>query len=176
MSEKKQLPNDDLNGYLFSVEILVKGATNGRALEILTHHLNTDGIADYRIIKGINLGRIIEANLNQQKDKLVQPKSGAITDKRTTEPQIPVKKENKSVEAKNATKSSYKPIIKQIEQFKEDRTLVRIALIKGKGVKISIPCRILNYDWNTGNITAYHVDEKKVYSIDLNEIDELTSG
>ncbi|MEX2103992.1 MAG: hypothetical protein WD907_01490, partial [Bacilli bacterium] len=166
-SEKKET-DDELNGYLFSVEVLVKGRTNGHALEALTHLLNEEQVTDYRIIKGINLGQIIVANLDKPKEKITQPKSGAILDQKS---QITiVKKENKVVEPKG-TKLKQQPMIEQIQQFKEDKSLIRLTINKGKGLKLSIPCRILNYDWTSGNITAYHVDEMKVYSIDLNEID-----
>ncbi|MEX2415535.1 MAG: hypothetical protein WD424_05275 [Paenibacillaceae bacterium] len=171
-NEKKE-NNEEYNGYLFSIEVLVKGRTNGHALEVLTHLLNEEQVTDYRIIKGINLGQIIETNLDKPKEKITQPKSGAITDHKSQA--TASKKENKTVEPKSA-KLQHKPITQQIEQFKEDRSLVRLTINKGKGVKLSIPCRILNFDWTTGNITAYHVDEKKVYSITLNEIDDLTSG
>lgn len=170
--EKKET-NEELNGYLFSIEVLVQGRTNGHSLEVLTHLLNVDQVTDYRIIKGINLGHIISANLDNPKEKITQPKSGAITNHKS---QVTIaKKEYKIVEPKG-TKPQQQPIKEQIEQFKEDKSLVRLSINKGKGVKFSIPCRILNFDWVTGNITAYHVDEKKVYSIDLNEIDDLTSG
>lgn len=158
--EKKDT-NEEHNGYLFSIEVLVKGRTNGHALEVLTHLLNEEQVTDYRIIKGINLGQIITANLEKPNEKITQPKSGAIADQKSQVTTI--KKENET-------------IIQQIELFKEDKSLVRLIINKGKGVKISIPCRILNFDWSTGNITAYHVDEKKVYSIDLNEVDDLKSS
>ncbi|MEX1030795.1 MAG: hypothetical protein WDZ91_12240 [Paenibacillaceae bacterium] len=176
-NDKKET-NDEHNGYLFSIDVLIKGRTNGHALEVLTHLLNEEQVTDYRIIKGINLGQIISANLDKPKEKITQPKSGAITDHKsqitTVKKEKENKTENKTVEPKNSKQNQ--PITEQIEQFKEDKSLVRITINKGKGVKLSIPCRILNFDWTTKNITAYHVDEKKVYSIDLNEIDDLTSG
>jgi hypothetical protein len=171
-SEKKET-NEELNGYLFSIEILVKGRTNGHALELLTHLLNEEQVTDYRIIKGINLGQIISANLDKPKEKITQPKSGAIIGDKS---QVStVKKVNKTAESKSA-KLQQQSINQRIEQYREDKSLVRLTFNKGKGAKQSIPCRILNFDRATGNITAYHVDEKKVYSIDLNEIDDLTSG
>ena len=44
---------------------------------------------------------------------------------------------------------------------------------KGYGVKLNIPCRIINFDVNSQMLTVYHVDEKQVYSFTLNEIDEI---
>mgnify|MGYP000055985305 CR=1 FL=1 len=165
---------EEPNGYLFSIEVLVQGRTNGHALEVLTHLLNVDQVTDYRIIKGINLGHIIAANLEKPKEKINQPKSGAITDQKN---QVTIaKKEYKTVTETKTAKTPQQPIMEQIEKFKENKSLVRLTINKEKGKKLNIPCRILNFDWETGNITAYHVDEKKVYSIDLNEIDDLTSG
>lgn len=173
MKIEKKDTNEEHNGYLFSIEVLVKGRTNGHALEVLTHLLNEEQVTDYRIIKGINLGQIITANLEKPNEKITQPKSGAIADQKSQVTTI--KKENKTIEPKSV-KNQQQTIIQQIELFKEDKSLVRLIINKGKGVKISIPCRILNFDWSTGNITAYHVDEKKVYSIDLNEVDDLKSS
>jgi mannose/fructose-specific phosphotransferase system component IIA len=176
MKNDKKETNDEHNGYLFSVDVLIKGRTNGHALEVLTHLLNEEQVTDYRIIKGINLGQIITANLEKPKEKITQPKSGAIADHKShiTTVKKESKAENKSAEPKISKQNQI--ITQQIEKFKEDKSLVRISINKGKGVNLSIPCRILNFDWTTGNITAYHVDEKKVYSIDLSEIDDLTSG
>ncbi|MDF2725549.1 MAG: hypothetical protein K0Q59_5226 [Paenibacillus sp.] len=58
-------------------------------------------------------------------------------------------------------------------RLKESGALVRIVVVKGKGIKLSIPCRILNFDGLGQQITIYHVDEKKVYSFSLNEIEDI---
>jgi hypothetical protein len=47
---------------------------------------------------------------------------------------------------------------------------------KGLGIKLSIPCRIINVDENESLITVYHVDEKQVYSFRLNEIEDFTQA
>lgn len=52
-------------------------------------------------------------------------------------------------------------------------TLVRLSVVKGKGVHLSIPCRILQYDESNQTITIYHVDEKNVHTYSLNEIDDF---
>jgi hypothetical protein len=180
----KKGANEDLNGYLFSIEVLIKGKSNGHALEQLTHLLNEDNVTDYRILKGINLGQIISANMDKPKDKATQPKADEIADLKVTthttkkekESKSEVKADTKSIEPKSSKDLHHLPITEQIELFKDNKSLVRITVNKGKGVKLSIPCRILNFDWSTGVITAYHVDEKKVYSISLNEIDDIISG
>ncbi|MDT2248104.1 hypothetical protein P7H16_15730 [Paenibacillus larvae] len=49
-------------GHLFTVEILIEEETNGLALETLVHLLNQKGIKDYRILNGMELGKLIELN------------------------------------------------------------------------------------------------------------------
>lgn len=65
-------------------------------------------------------------------------------------------------------------IVDLIERFIKDATLVRITVVKGKGVRFTMPCRILNFDHEKRNLTLYHVDEKHVYLIGLNEIDDMS--
>ena len=164
MSDKPASKKNKDNGFLFTVEVLVEGKSNGHALEKLTHLLNQDGVADYRVLKGINLGALIQTMIDQQ---------NAAPAEAAAEPES--RKQNAAT-TNNAPNTEYLPIIEQIEQFKEQRTLVRLSVLKGKGVKLSIPCRILNYEGSSGNITVYHVDEKKVYTFQLNEIDDLTAN
>lgn len=176
-NDKGDVSEED-KGYLFSIEVLIKGRTNGHALEMLTHLMNDENVTDYRIIKGINLGQIIAANMNNTNEQITPPTSEVATDHKLQNMTVKkeIKADKKSSESKNNNLHQLQPIIQQIEQFKEAKSLIRLTLNKGKGVKLSIPCRILNFDLNSGNITAYHVDEKKVYSVNLNEIDELVSG
>lgn len=154
MSETKSKNTE--NGYLFTLDVLVRGATNGQALEKLVSLLNNDEMIDYRIVKGINLGQVIETALQLSKDK-----------------EQPVVSSPKSKSKTTVSKPDYYPLIEQIEQYKDERRLVRLSILKGKGVKLDIPCRILNHDPTNGNITVYHVDEKKVYTYRINEIDDL---
>ncbi len=65
------------------------------------------------------------------------------------------------------------PLELRIRVFIESGKLIRLNINKGLGVKLSIPCRILNYDSDKRLITAYHVDEKQVYTVGLNEIDDF---
>lgn len=64
-------------------------------------------------------------------------------------------------------------IVHLINHFIENAALVRISVVKGKGVRFSMPCRILNFDSEKNNLSLYHVDEKQVYLINLNEIDDI---
>jgi hypothetical protein len=63
-----------------------------------------------------------------------------------------------------------------LHQYKQENTLVRLTILKGKGVKLSIPCRILNYEAAGDSLTVYHVDEKKVYQFRLTEVDDLSAN
>jgi hypothetical protein len=162
------------NGFLFTVEVYINGRTNGIALEKLTQVLNSPNVIDYRINKGINLGQVIDAAVkvaSKNKEKLPLPQA---LDAVST-----VKKETKDQKLSAAKASSVKQdfisIIDQIGQYKENNTLVRLSIVKGKGVKMNLPCRVLNYDLASGNITVYHVDEKKVYTFQINEIEDLQS-
>lgn len=64
-------------------------------------------------------------------------------------------------------------IVNLIEYLKNNNTLVRLSVVKSKGVKLSIPCRVLNFDSSTLQLTVYHVDEKKVYQFHLSEVDDF---
>lgn len=58
------------------------------------------------------------------------------------------------------------------QDFIEKQKLVRLTIVKGKGVKFEIPCRIVGLDMPNEQITVYHVDEKKVYTFRFAEIDD----
>ncbi|MBB6672363.1 hypothetical protein [Cohnella nanjingensis] len=61
----------------------------------------------------------------------------------------------------------------RIRQYIQTSRLIRVQVNKGKGVKLSMPCRVVNFDPDNELLTLYHVDEKRVYSIQLNEIDDF---
>ncbi len=71
------------------------------------------------------------------------------------------------------TESTYGSIVSLIEQSIMNQTLIRLSIVKGKGVKLSIPCKILHFDESMQLLTVYHVDDKKVYSVKMNEIDDM---
>jgi|GEM_PF-5136851 hypothetical protein len=58
------------------------------------------------------------------------------------------------------------------QDFIEKQKLVRLTIVKGKGVKFEIPCRIVGLDMPNEQVTVYHVDEKKVYTFRFAEIDD----
>ncbi|RUS43564.1 hypothetical protein [Cohnella sp. AR92] len=61
----------------------------------------------------------------------------------------------------------------KIRGYIQSNKLIRVNLNRGKGIKQSMPCRIVNFDPEQTLLTLYHVDEKRVYSIYLNEIDDF---
>jgi hypothetical protein len=65
-------------------------------------------------------------------------------------------------------------ITNKIEDARLKKTLVRLSIVKSKGVRFNILCRIIHYDEATAYLTVYHDDEKKVYQFRLNEIDDFT--
>ncbi|TXK80047.1 hypothetical protein [Paenibacillus sp. N3.4] len=162
MSQNKT--NTSAGGHLFTVEILIEEATNGLAMEKLLHLLNVDIVKDYRINKGIDLGKLIEVNTTKERDSSID-----FNKKNTTA--LPASAA--SVTKQNDAAST--KIIEQLESYKLHNTLIRLTVIKAKGIKLSLPCRILNYDNSSQHVTVYHVDEKKVYLFKLNEIDDYVA-
>jgi hypothetical protein len=69
--------------------------------------------------------------------------------------------------------SQLTPLEYRISQYIESNKLIRLNINKGRGVKMSIPCRVINFDASSQLLTVYHVDEKQVYSFGLNEIDDF---
>ncbi|SFE21198.1 hypothetical protein SAMN05216378_2734 [Paenibacillus catalpae] len=140
------------NSYVFQVELLVEGESNGAALEKLIKSLNQGAFADYRILNGIELGKLID----QRKTELPgrQPVS------------VP------PPAAKPAAPASHNGL-DSIRAFMKSNKLIRLIVNKGLGIKLSIPCRILNVDEEGNLVTVYHVDEKQVYTFRLNEIEDF---
>ncbi|GLX65692.1 hypothetical protein [Paenibacillus glycanilyticus] len=149
------------NSYVFQVELLIEGDSNGAALEKLIKSLNQGGYTDYRILNGIQLGRIID----QRKSELPGIQ------------QIPVPPFVKPAAPAPATAASAVPSINNgLESFRacmKNNKLIRLIVNKGLGIKLSIPCRILNIDEQGHLVTVYHVDEKQVYTFRLNEIEDF---
>ena len=64
-------------------------------------------------------------------------------------------------------------IERTIKQNIEQNCLVRLSVNKGKGIRVSLPCRFLNYDATNQLLNVYHVDQKQVYAYHLSEIEEM---
>ncbi|KIL41295.1 hypothetical protein SD70_08455 [Gordoniibacillus kamchatkensis] len=136
-----------MQGHWFNVDIFMDGDNNAHALEELNRLLNAAGIKEYRVHSGGEPGTAAEAGKPDTRKEPAADKA----------------------EAPSA-------LALEIERYKANNTLVRMTVVKGKGVKLDLPCRILNYDAATQNVSIYHVDEKKVYLFRINEIDDLHAG
>jgi hypothetical protein len=153
--------------YLFNVDILIESDTNGRALEKLLHLLNTADVQDYLVKEGIHLGSQIQTIMQETISKQ-QSKPDIIT---------AMKLKNKADAAtgkKSKQEDPQKAIWDQFRGFKESNSLIRLTIVKPMGVKLSIPCRILNVDSDSSNVSVYHVDERQVYLFKINEIDDFS--
>lgn len=152
---ERNKPNKVIKNQLFQVEILMDDASNGKALEKLLHVLNTADFKDFRIIQGVELGKSIDealkTNMNKKPINLIPT-----TQVQTTQQDAVFKKQ----------------IADMFDKFVKERTLIRLSILKEKGVKQSMPCRIMNYDVSNDRISVYHVDEKQVYSFNLNQIED----
>lgn len=153
MENKKQAL--ERKKHLFQVELLVEEPTHTLALAALLQALNHPAIKDFRITQGIQFGQIIEKTIKENK---AQP--------------FPITAPPKTSK-KPAAEEKRKISLDQLLELKERGNLVRLIAVKDKGVRLSIPCRILNFDPDMQNLTIYHVDEKKVYLFNLNEIEDI---
>ncbi|MEB3102420.1 hypothetical protein [Ferviditalea candida] len=152
------------SSFIFTTEIMIQANTNGLALEKLLHALNAAEIADYRIVTGIEIGKQLEQT--KQQAQMIKK----------IDPLIPGKLKTNSppnAAGPNKNNADTNDISVQIQYYKEQGTLVRLFVVKGQGIRLSIPCRILNFDAATNNISVYHVDEKQTYLFKLNEIDDI---
>ncbi|MFB9279102.1 hypothetical protein [Cohnella cellulosilytica] len=139
-------PNSD-DSHSFLVEFNISSSNRGEALKQLLLQLNDANFEHYRIV--------------------TNPRPGA-----TPTPAKP--RSSPAAVRKTAPKASDpNPLELRIRFFIENNKLIRININKGRGVKLSIPCRVLNYDSDKQLLTVYHVDEKQVYTFGLNEIDDF---
>lgn len=171
--------------HLFRVEIMVEEPTHTMALAALLQILNHPKVDDFRILEGMQFGKTIEKTVNESKGQpFAIPPNQSVSNKNAIAGQnVSAKDSGKAkspppakntAEAGSAGKAKDSGInLKHLMELKESGTLVRIVVVKGKGVKLSIPCRILNFDPDGQQLTIYHVDEKKVYSFTLNEIEDI---
>ncbi|MCD1261728.1 hypothetical protein B5M42_023275 [Paenibacillus athensensis] len=167
-------------GHLFNVDIFIESASNGLALEKLLQLLHSSGVKDYQINSGVTLGKIIEANLEAYSDSQTPIKLPDASRKPTEAKPAEAAPARKDAVKKPASApapaaaSSDETMGKVLEQFKLNNTLIRLTVVKGKGVRLNMPCRILNFDAASQNVTVYHVDEKKVYLFKINEIEDFS--
>jgi hypothetical protein len=151
MKQTKAGINDEDDSFLFRVEILVRGNSNGAALEHLLRVLKEGGFTDYRIGSGIGRGRTIEEAADKERKKRTAP----------AQPPAPAAATPAEME-------------QRIRRYISTNKLIRLNVNKGRGVRLNMPCRFLNYDADIQFLTVYHEDEKQVHSFKLFEIDDFT--
>jgi hypothetical protein len=168
--------------FLFQVDILIQADSNGEALERLLHVLNGGRFADYRVGSGIQLGQMIEEALQRQKKSQESAPPAAAAEK--SRPADAVKAKPAAATSKSGTSTAAAPkappaapvsdeLDARIRQYADSNKLIRLNVNKGRGVKLSIPCRIVGFDSNAQLLTVYHVDEKQVHTFKLFEIDDF---
>ena len=141
-------PKSGKRTFLFQLDVMVSAKTNGEALAQLLQAMNKGGFEDYRVTSGVELGQAIEQALAA-----------------TPEP--------RSVPIEVEPPASDSPLEERIRRYMEEKKLIRLNVNKGRGVKLNMPCRIIGFDGDKGLLSVYHVDEKQVYNISLNEIDDF---
>lgn len=156
------------NSFVFKVELLVESTNNNAALEQLIHALNLGQFLDYRILEGIQLGKLIsqrkEETPEQHSVPIIHPNSSPRLDANPAEskPQIAEDDSSRLSDGLDA-----------IRTYMKSNRLIRLIVNKGFGITLSIPCRIINVDEVSNIVTVYHVDEKQVYTFRLNEIEDF---
>ncbi|NHN29138.1 hypothetical protein [Paenibacillus agricola] len=170
---EKTQANKDNGKYLFNVDILVESDTNGRALEKLLHILNSADIQDYLVKEGIQLGQRIQTIMRESIGKQSALPNIDSVPRSETKPEASISKTTKKI---SISEAAHQPIWEQFQGFKERNSLIRLTIVKAMGIKLSIPCRILNVDQDNGNVSVYHVDERQVYLFKINEIDDYSAS
>ena len=171
----KKLQHTDGN-YLFNVDILINARTNPLALQYLLEMLNnSDKITDFNINSGLELGRTIETLLRSAKMALKNdsftpvPVSVKLPEKPADKPADKPAAKKQPVVTPSETPAD---VFGKIREYIQSNQLVRLRANR-HGKKVSMPCRILNFDEGANSLSVYHVDEKQVYTFKLNEIDEF---
>ncbi|NIK76896.1 hypothetical protein FHS15_002021 [Paenibacillus castaneae] len=159
----------DQSSFVFNIEVLVEGKNNGEALAELIHALNSNHFLDYRILSGIKLGQEIDVR---------KANSQSIEDLSIQLPPTPSTKEDtppvQAISNEAYTQSESSNGFDNIRALMKSNSLIRLIVNKGLGIKLSIPCRIINMDEKENLITVYHVDEKQVYTFRMNEIEDFS--
>ncbi|QDH22545.1 hypothetical protein [Saccharibacillus brassicae] len=167
--------SQERSGFLFNVDILIEGSTNGQALQALLALLNdSEKVVDLRINSGIELGQVIESALASMKTNYQEKSRATLSAAKGFQAKAAAAQIASQPAPKAAPKPSSYLTPDDIRESISKNRLVRLIVNKPGGNRLSIPCRILNFDESAQMLSVYHVDEKQVYSFSLNEIDELT--
>jgi len=150
------------SSFLFNVEILIENEHHAIALQQLIQQLNNANFIDYKITSGIELGNVIADRKSKAKSSKSIPVVVESPDQTTT-----------SITTTTTTSNvEYELGLEVFRQCKAQNKLIRLIVNRGLGIKLSIPCRVINIDEQDQIITVYHVDEKQVYTFRLIEIED----
>lgn len=160
--------------FVYHVEVLIEENHHAKALEQLISKLNNSEFTDYKIISGIQLGQEIDARKN--KATATVPASVKASGKHMTDQENLASTSIENTDNKSSDIDNQNVLSQGLEIFREYKSknkLIRLIVNRGLGIKVSIPCRVINIDENEMIITVYHVDEKQVYTFRLNEIEDF---
>lgn len=144
--------------FTYTLEIRVEGRTGGEALEKIVRLLNAKEILGYNILDAKEESSDTVTPLFEIRKRLRAERNR----QKAAEP------------APNPPKGDVAPQLDSIiSDYIRRGTLVRMSVLKPNGKKMDMPCRLLHYDEDHRHVSVYHVDEKKVYTFGLNEIEDL---
>ncbi|MEF2247543.1 MULTISPECIES: hypothetical protein [unclassified Paenibacillus] len=158
------------SSFIFNLEVLIEDVHHAAALEKLIHGMNQGEFLDYRILSGVQLGKLIDQKKSIPATIHAVPVQPA--DPASSLPDI------NSAPAEPVSPAAADPqipndVLQKVQLFMSNNTLVRLFINKGLGIKKSIPCRIIRMDQEQQLITVYHVDEKQVYTFHHYEIEDI---
>ena len=156
--------------YVYHVELLIEDENHAAALAQVINKLNNAAFLDYKMISGIQLGNEIDA----RKAKAISTSPVSIRPEASTELNTVQGAPLKAAAQANETALSQG--LEIFRQYKDRNKLIRLIINRGLGIKVSIPCRVINIDEQQMIITVYHVDEKQVYTFRLTEIEDFIEG
>ncbi|MHA6483210.1 hypothetical protein ACX1C1_15100 [Paenibacillus sp. strain BS8-2] len=163
---KQPATKESPSSHVFQIEVMIEDDHHGSALAKLISSLNAGGYADYRILSGVRLG-----------ERILERQASSAT--ATPIPIIPESSQSKRPSPtiiaadKAPDKSSAGDGFEQIRSLMKSNKLIRLIVNRGLGIKLSIPCRIINLDEAGQLITVYHVDEKQVYTFRMTELEDF---
>lgn len=168
----KKLQHTDGN-HLFNLDILINARTNPLALQYLLEMLNSSSaVTDFNINSGLDMGRTIDTLLRSAKMALKQETPVPANLKMAHKPVAKQEPKLPEAAAKPSVHETPADAYSKIRQYIQNNQLVRLRANR-HGKQVSMPCRILNFDEAANSLSVYHVDEKQVYTFNLNEIDEF---
>jgi len=156
--------------YVYHVELLIEDENHAAALAQVIKKLNNAAFLDYKMISGIQLGNEIDA----RKAKATSTSPVSVRHEASTELNTVQGAPLKAAVQANETALSQG--LEIFRQYKDKNKLIRLIINRGLGIKVSIPCRVINIDEQQMIITVYHVDEKQVYTFRLTEIEDFIEG